>query len=159
MKKGYTLIELIVVLSIITIFSSIVVINIGKVKETMYDIQFKNIEAEIKSLLSFGKAYCRNNNVPGEITIGLDRKTVLFEVTGTKAPIIKRINLGEGIEVLSNINSSGSSKNISAQGYIKSAGKITIKGKNKKSEITISVGSDVIRSTIKNDEEESDIIE
>lgn len=159
MKKGYTLIELIVVLSIITIFSSIVVINIGKVKEKMYDIQFKNLEAEVKSLLSFGKSYCRKNKVPGEIAIGLDGKTILFQVTGIKAPIIKRISFGEDIEVLSNINSSGNSNNITQEGYIKSAGTITIKGKKKRTEITISVGNDIIRSPIINDEEEGDIIE
>lgn len=59
MKKGYTLIELIVVLAIMSIFSSIAVINITKVKERLENIELKNLEAEVKSLLSFGKAYCR----------------------------------------------------------------------------------------------------
>ena len=56
MKKAYTLIELIIVLSVITIFSSIVIVNIVKVKENLDEIEFKNLEAEVKSLLSFGKA-------------------------------------------------------------------------------------------------------
>ncbi len=163
MKKGYTIIELIVVLSIITIFSSIVIINVGKVKERLDDIEFKNVEAEVKSLLSFGKAYCRKNKVPGQIIIGLDRKTIKFAVTGSLSPITRVINLENGIEVGSNLKVSENLKqdanNISDEGFIKSAGTITItnKSKSKSIDITISVGNDIIRSPIKNDEEDGDI--
>ena len=165
MKKGYTLIELIVVLSIMAIFSSMVVINIVKVKERLEYIEFKNLEAEVKSLLSFGKAYCRKNKVPGQIIIGSDRKTIKFIVTDRYSAITKVINLGNDIEVGSNFKISENLKqdanNISDEGFIKSAGTITITNGNKTKsiDITISVGSDIIRSPIKNDEEEGDITE
>lgn len=165
MKKGYTLIELIVVLSIIAIFSSIVVVNIVKVKERLEDIEFKNLEVEVKSLLSFGKAYCRKNKVPGQIIIGSDRKIIKFVVTDRYSPITKVINLDNDIEVGSNLRVSENLKqdanNISDEGFIKSAGTITItnSSKTKRIDITISVGNDIIRSPIKNDEEEGDITE
>ena len=163
MKKGYTIIELIVVLSIVAIFSSIVIINVGKVKEKLDDIEFKNLEAEVKSLLSFGKAYCRKNKVPGKIIIGLERKTIEFAVTDSRAPIKKVLNLSNGFEVGSNLmvseNLKQDANNISDEGFIKSAGTITItnKSKTKSINITISVGNDIIRSPIKNDEKDGDI--
>lgn len=163
MKKGYTIIELIVVLSIVAIFSSIVIINVGKVKEKLDDIEFKNLEAEVKSLLSFGKAYCRKNKVPGKIIIGLERKTIEFAVTDSRAPIKKVLNLSNGFEVGSNLmvseNLKQDANNISDEGFIKSAGTITItnKSKTKSINITISVGNDIIRSSIKNDEKDGDI--
>lgn len=163
MKKGFTIIELIVVLSIIAIFSSIVIINVGKVKEKLDDIEFKNLEAEVKSLLSFGKAYCRKNKVPGKIIIGLERKSIEFAVTDSRAPIKKVLNLSNGFEVGSNLmvseNLKEDANNISDEGFIKSAGTITIinKSKTKSINITISVGNDIIRSPIKNDEKDGDI--
>lgn len=162
MKKAYTLIELIVVLSVITIFSSIVIVNIVKVKENLDEIEFKNLEAEVKSLLSFGKAYCRKNKVPGQILIGSDRKTIEFLVTNSLSPIRKTIKVKDGIQIGSNFSSSGDiktdSNNITDEGFIKSAGTIVItNNKNKRIDITISVGNDIIRSYT-NDEEEGDII-
>lgn len=162
MKRGYTLIELIIVLSIITLFSSIAMINVGKFKERMDNIEFNNLENEVKSLLSFGKSYCRKNKVPGKIIVGADRKTITFQVTNSSFPITKTIKLNDDMEIGSNFSSSSSitkdENNINDEGFIKSAGTIVLTNKNKKRiEITISVGNDIIRSYT-NDEEEGDII-
>lgn len=163
MKRGYTLIEMIIVLSVITLFSSVTIINVGKVKERMEDIEFKNVANEMKSLLSFGKSYCRKNRVPGKIIVGEDRKTITFQVTNSSFPINKTIKLNDDMEIGSNFHSSSDIKtdenNINDEGFIKSAGTIILTNKNHKYiEITISVGSDIIRSYI-NDEEEGDIIQ
>lgn len=163
MKRGYTLIELIIVLSIITIFSSITIINISKFKESMDIIEFENIGTEVKSLLSFGKSYCRKNKVPGKFIVGLDRKTITFVVTDKNFPISKSIKLKNDMDIGSNFYSSKDIKtdenNITDEGYIKSAGSIVITNSNKKViKITISVGNDIIRSYT-NDEEDGDIIQ
>lgn len=163
MKKGYTLIELIIVLSIIAVISSIATINIVKFKEKMEIIELNSVANEVKSLLSFGKAYCRKNKVSGQILVGSNRRTVTFEVTNKEFPITKTIRLNKDIEVGSNFKVSSSStsdnNNITYEGYIKSAGTITLTHKsNKRINITVSVGNDIIRS-YESDEEEGDIIQ
>ncbi|MGG7058670.1 pilus assembly FimT family protein [Clostridium nigeriense] len=163
MKKGYTLIELIIVLSIIAVISSITTINIVKFKEKMEIIEFNSVANEVKSLLSFGKAYCRKNKVSGQILVGNNRKTITFEVTNKDFPITKTIKLNKDIEVGSNFKVSSSitsdNNNITDEGYIKSAGTITLTHKsNKRINITVSVGNDIIRS-YESDEEEGDIIQ
>lgn len=163
MKKGYTLIELIIVLSIIAVISSIATINIVKFKEKMEIIEFNSVANEVKSLLSFGKAYCRKNKVSGQILVGKNRKTITFEVTNNEFPITKTIRLNKDIEVGSNFKVSSSitsdNNNITDEGYIKSAGTITLTHKsNKRINITVSVGNDIIRS-YESDEEEGDIIQ
>jgi len=163
MKKGYTLIELIIVLSIIAVISSIATINIVKFKEKMEIIELNSVANEVKSLLSFGKAYCRKNKVSGQILVGKNRKTITFEVTNNEFPITKTIRLNKDIEVGSNFKVSSSStsdnNNITYEGYIKSAGTITLTHKsNKRINITVSVGNDIIRS-YESDEEEGDIIQ
>lgn len=163
MKKGYTLIELIIVLSIIAVISSITTINIVKFKEKMEIIEFNSVANEVKSLLSFGKAYCRKNKVSGQILVGNNRKTITFEVTNKNFPITKTIKLNKDIEVGSNFKVSSSitsdNNNITDEGYIKSAGTITLTHKsNKRINITVSVGNDIIRS-YESDEEEGDIIQ
>ncbi|MDV4152542.1 type II secretion system protein [Clostridium sp. AL.422] len=163
MKKGYTLIELIIVLSIITILASISIINVGRFREKFENIELNNLATEVKSLLSFGKSYCRKNKVPGKIIVGADRKTITFEVTNNSYETSKSIKLKDSMDIGSNFNSSGNIKtnenNINDEGFIKSAGTITItNGYNKRIEITVSVGNDIIRS-YPNDSEEGDIIQ
>lgn len=111
------------------------------------------------------KHIVEKNKVPGQIIIGSDRKTIKFIVTDRYTAITKVINLGNDIEVGSNFKISENLKqdanNISDEGFIKSSGTITITNGNKTKsiDITISVGSDIIRSPIKNDEEEGDVTE
>lgn len=162
MKKGYTLIELIIVLAIISLISSIAMVNIIKVKEDLEVIEFKNSANEVKSLLSFAKAYCRKNKVPGQIVIGSDKKTIVFEVSDKNYLFKKIVILSKNIEVGSNFKVSSSetssNNNVTDEGYIKSAGTITLSYKNnKKIKITVSVGNDISRS-YESDNEDGDII-
>lgn len=162
MKKGYTIIELIIVLAIISLISSIAMVNIIKVKEDLEVIEFKNSANEVKSLLSFAKAYCRKNKVPGQILIGSDKKTIVFEVSDKNYLFKKIVILSKNIEVGSNFKVSSSetssNNNVTDEGYIKSAGTITLSYKNnKKIKITVSVGNDISRS-YESDNEDGDII-
>ncbi|MBD7916584.1 prepilin-type N-terminal cleavage/methylation domain-containing protein [Clostridium sp. Sa3CUN1] len=162
MKKGYTLIEVIIVLSIISLISSIAIVNISKVKENLEVIEFKNSANEVKALLSFAKAYCRKNKVHGQIIVGSDRKTIAFEVSDKNHSFKKIIKLSKNIEVGSNFKVSSSitsaNNNVTDEGYIKSAGTITLMYKNnRKIEITISVGNDISR-TYESDNEDGDVI-
>lgn len=162
MKKGYTIIELIIVLSIISLISSIAIVNVSKAKENLEIIEFNNVASEVKSLLSFAKSYCRKNKVPGQILVGLDRKTITFEVSQAKFAITKKIILGKNIEVGSNFKVSSSltsnNNNITEEGFIKSAGTILLTYKNsKKIKLTISVGNDIIRK-YENDNLEGDVV-
>lgn len=162
MKKGYTLIELIIVLAIISLISSIAMVNIIKVKEDLEVIEFKNSANEVKSLLSFAKSYCRKNKVPGQILIGADKKTIVFEVSDKNYLFKKIVILSKNIEVGSNFKVSSSetssNNNVTDEGYIKSAGTITLSYKNnKKIKITVSVGNDISRS-YESDNEDGDII-
>lgn len=162
MKKGYTLIELIIVLAIISLISSIAMVNIIKVKEDLEVIEFKNSANEVKSLLSFAKSYCRKNKVPGQILIGADKKTIVFEVSDKNYLFKKIVILSKNIEVGSNFKVSSSetssNNNVTDEGYIKSAGTIILSYKNnKKIKITVSVGNDISRS-YESDNEDGDII-
>lgn len=163
MKKGYTLLELILVIAIFSIIISITSINIYNVKKNMENIELNNAANEVKALLSFSKSYCRKNRVQGRILIGLDRQSMTFEVSGSKFPITKKIILSNDIKIGSNFvvspSNSGSDNHISDEGFIKLAGTITLKHKNNRFiEITISVGNDIIRNK-QNDNQEMDIIQ
>lgn len=162
MKKGYTLIELIIVLAIISLISSIAMVNIIKVKEDLEVIEFKNSANEVKSLLSFAKAYCRKNKVPGQILIDSDKRIIIFEVSDKIYLFKKIVSLNKNTEVASNfkVSSSGTTPNntVTDEGYIKSAGTIILSYKNnKKIKITVSVGNDISRS-YESDNEDGDMI-
>ncbi len=69
MKKGYTLIELIIVLAIISILI-LPSINISKsYSESIMRIKGKSIANEIGNLISYGKYYCRYYDILGLIEI------------------------------------------------------------------------------------------
>lgn len=156
-KKGYTLIEVIVVLSIITILSTAIIGGTKYFKNKSESLKFQNIAYEVKSLLSFAKSYCRKNNVVGNIVISNDRKSIFFEVSDSRYKLNRIIQLESGIEIGSNFKL-GRTK-VNDEGFIKEAGTITLSDNNSKFiKITISVGNDIIRRD-EDDENEGDIIE
>ncbi|MPL93633.1 MULTISPECIES: type II secretion system protein [Clostridium] len=157
MKKAYTLIELIVVLSILVIFSTVTIGGIKYFKDKSEDLNFENYVYEVKSLLSFAKSYCRKNKVIGNIIISSDRKSIIFDVTDKTYKLNKRVDLDNSTEIGSNFKL-GNNK-INDEGFIKEAGTITLSNKNSKFvKITISVGNDIIRVS-ENDDNEGDMIE
>lgn len=83
-QKGFSLIELLAVLSIFSILLGIALVNF-----TQYNKNLMNMDVDIykNSLLSFinsAKQYCREKNKEGTITIDLYRSEMEFRVEGEK---------------------------------------------------------------------------
>ncbi|MDU5110918.1 MAG: prepilin-type N-terminal cleavage/methylation domain-containing protein [Clostridium sp.] len=155
MKKGYTLIEVIIVLSIMLLLSSLASLGYKFYKNSVEKIKLESTALEVRDLLSFSKAYCRKNEITGNLSVELDRKSISFTVDNNKAPIKKVIKLEDGLEIGSNF--SGNNK-VSEEGFITKAGTINIRSAylNKSLELKVSVGNDIIRVSDKN---EGDIID
>ena len=139
-KKGYTLIELIIVLGILTITFSIVLMNISSMRNTIYKITLDESVSEVRSILSLGKTYCRKNGVNGMIVI-YDNK-LAFVVKERGYEINKSTEGKTGLEINSNFSQGYSG--IDKDGYIKSAGRIVVKIGKSYVEIKIGVGNDII---------------
>lgn len=139
-KKAYTLIELVVVLGIMIIIASITSLNVSKVKNTISKISLEESINEARSILSFGKNYCKKNRVNGSIVISENNLSFIVEERGYE--IYKSTELKGGLEVSSNFER-GQSR-IDKDGYISLAGTIVVKLGNSYGEIRIGVGNDII---------------
>lgn len=155
MKKGYTLIELIIVLSIMLLLSNLALLGYRSYKNSAEKIKLESTALEVRDLLSFSKAYCRKNEIIGNISVELDKKSIYFTVDDKKAQIKKIIKLEDGIEIGSNFKGNNT---VNEEGFITKAGTINIRSSylNKFLELKISVGNDIIRVSDKN---EGDIID
>lgn len=65
--KGYTLIELVVVLGIICIICFIATVSIKALKKIENDINRQVTIQEVQDMLTYAKLYCVNNKVTGNI--------------------------------------------------------------------------------------------
>lgn len=139
-KSGYTLIELIIVLGILLIISTIVSLNSSKFKNIVSKIEVESSRNEVRSLISFGKSYCRKNRVNGSITVY--ENNLNFNVVEPGYTITKEAISVEGLKFTSNVKENDFK--IDKEGYIKTAGTIVIKSGKYYSEITIGVGNDII---------------
>ena len=81
MKKGFTLVELIVTLSLILLISSFSFMSLNSFLETINKIKTKEFLYEIEDTISYGRTYCMNNNVSGRFVIIEKENTeeILFE--------------------------------------------------------------------------------
>lgn len=139
-KKAYTLIELVVVLGIMIIIASITSLNVSKVKNTINKISLEESINEARSILSFGKNYCRRNRVNGSIVISENNLAFTVEEKGRE--IYKSTELKGSLELNSNFKDGKSE--IDRDGYITLAGTIVVKLGNSYGEIKIGVGNDII---------------
>lgn len=155
MKKGYTIIELIIVLSIMLLLSNLALVGYRSYKNSVEKIKLESTALEVRDLLSFSKAYCRKNEITGNISVELNRKSIYFTVDDKKASIKKIIKIEDGIEIGSNFKGNNT---VNEEGFITKAGTINIRSSylNKSLELKISVGNDIIRVSDKN---EGDIID
>ena len=151
-RKGFTLIELIITLSILLLFTTITSISIKAYNNRKIDIKINNYAYEIKTLLSYSKSYCRKYKANGSLFINIKENSFKFFVLEKNNYIEKFIYLEDKFSLASNYK--GNSFSISKEGYIKEAGTISLiyNGKVVK-EIKIGVGNDIIGVT------EGDIIE
>ncbi|MBS4956631.1 MAG: prepilin-type N-terminal cleavage/methylation domain-containing protein [Clostridium sp.] len=139
MKRGYTLIELIIVLAIVAILM-LPTLNISKSYiEAIGKVKGKSIINDISNLISYSKYYCRYYSGYGVIEINSSKGKITFKDTSGKSKVIKTITLEDGFRFVSN-----NSLSINKLGHIQS-GTIRIMDKNGKLyKVTISTGVDTV---------------
>ena len=98
MKKGFTLVELIVTLSIILVISSFSVMSLNSFLETKNKIKTKEFLYEIEDMISYGRSYCINNNISGRFVIVENENTqeLIFEIG---KGIIRKVEYDKTLEV------------------------------------------------------------
>lgn len=141
-KKAFTLMELLVVMSIITIFSTITFTSykyISKFKDN------EELEYSTNICIDFilkGKNYCKNNNKSGCILYVRNKNSLYFS---------SDINDGEYMSLPENVTIEetpfiSKGVKINEDGVIGSAGSINLKNKsNKRKKVIISVYTNYIR--------------
>lgn len=140
MKKGYTLIEIIITLSIISILTSIISLGSNYYKKTADKIENQAILTEVKAFLSFTKSYCRSKGERGEIFIDENGEYIKF-ICFTKE--VKSINFYDDFSIGSN---SDNKIEVDSEGIITKSVTISIYRFGKYiGEITIDVGVGSIR--------------
>ena len=139
MKRGYTLIELIIVLAIVAILM-LPTLNISKSYiEAIGKVKGKSIINDISNLISYSKYYCRYYSGYGVIEINSSKGKITFKDTSGKSKVIKTITLEDGFRFVSN-----NSLSINKLGHVQS-GTIRIMDKNGKLyKVTISTGVDTV---------------
>lgn len=141
MKKGYTLIEIIITLSIIAILTSVISLGSTYYKKTVDKIKNQAILTEVKTFLSFAKSYCRGKGESGEIFIDEKGKYIKF-ICFTKE--VKSINFYDDFTIGSNFDNQ---IGINDEGFITKYGTFYMYKNNQViGEITIAVSIDTIRT-------------
>ena len=139
MKRGYTLIELIIVLTIIAILM-LPTLNISKSYiETIRRVKGKSIINEISNLISYSKYYCRHYDSCGLIQVNSSEGKITFKDTSKKSKTIKSIVLEDGFKFTRN-----NSLSINKIGHIQSDTIRIIDKGGKVYRVTISTGVDTV---------------
>lgn len=92
-NKGFTLIELVLVLGIISIFLSFSLINIGAYRKLTNKVDEEIFSNSLLNFINNSKEYCRDNGTGGYIYFNSDNNVITFNC-GLKQ--IYRISLPEG---------------------------------------------------------------
>ena len=151
-KKGFTLIELIITLSILLLFTTITSTSIKAYNNRIVDIKTSKYAYEIKTLLSYSKSYCRKHKVNGSLFIDIKENSFKFFILEKNNHFEKFVYLEDKFSAVSNYN--GNAFIISKDGYIREAGTISLMYNGKVvRKIKIGVGNDIIGVT------EGDVIE
>lgn len=137
-KDGFTLIEVVVSLFILVILFG-TGISLGKLGSNIYyDITIDSYVYEVQSLLSYGKALCKEKNQYGKFNINTKTNEIAFIERWDN--IEKTIVLPKDIKFQKNLTVF-----VTPEGKIEQGNTITLIDKNgNKYEITIRVGVDLI---------------
>lgn len=145
MKKGFTLLELIVSMAIIAIISSITILSVKNTCKLQNTIDVESTKRGILNIVLNSKDYCYCNKVSGHLLFDLGNEEIRF-YDDSKRPIkiVYRYTLPQEIKLVS-INSSYSMINIGREGGLEDACTIYFKDRYKNSyTVTICVGSFMI---------------
>lgn len=137
-NKGYTLIEVIVSLFVLTILFNLS-LSISKFNNRISnDIRNDSYIYQIQSLLSYGKAICKEKNKYGKLTVNTQSNEVRFIEGADK--IEKIIKLPDGLKAIKNITLM-----INPDGKIETGNTIMLIDKQgERHDLTIRVGVDMI---------------
>ncbi|ERI91314.1 prepilin-type cleavage/methylation protein [Clostridiales bacterium oral taxon 876 str. F0540] len=138
MKKGFTLLEVVVTISMLFIIASLSLINISNLQKQKNDTDVELCKSMILGTINDSKQYCRENNKPGYIIFDVSESKIGF-YSGNKR--IESLKLPGGVSIYS-INTDGSRIDIDKFGFTSDAG--TIKLRDKRGclyTITINVGA------------------
>ncbi|WP_241428169.1 type II secretion system protein [Clostridium sp. DJ247] len=135
--KGFTFIELIIVLSILCTIFSMSLVNIGGYSKLQNSIDVDVFSNDVVNFINNSKSYCRDNNIGGYIYFDTNKNSVSF-ICGLKK--IYTLNLPDKFTL--NIVRPGNKIKIDNRGITSDA--CTIRYKDRKGKphyITMSVGT------------------
>jgi len=136
--KGFSIIEIIVVISLMVIFFSVGFVDIGHYKEEVGAVNISYSEKSIVNLINYGKEYCREKEASGYIVFDLVKNKIWF-YCGLKR--LSTYAFPEGVNLI-NTNIASNMMNIDNTGFSSSSGTITLKdNKGLIHQLTISVGT------------------
>lgn len=138
MKKGFSLIEVLVAIAILFIVASISLIGISKYNDIKNDVDLNMTESSILGIINYGKQYCREKEKSGFVLFDISANEVGFyyqnrEIDGFKLP--NDIKIDPATTNLNKID-------IDKYGFTSNAGTIKLMDRNNKLyPITINVGA------------------
>lgn len=139
MKKGFTLMELIVVMAIISIIYGITYINISSYKKIENKIDYENTNNLIISFMNNSKLRCKSSKTSGEIYFYQGNNVIEFR---RGLELIDKFVLPIGFKINS-INIPSNKVSINSLGYSYDAGTlIYIDREGTQHIITMTVGQD-----------------
>lgn len=136
-KKGFTLIELIIVISILSIIFSYSLVSLGAISNLENKIDVDIFDNKLLCFINRSKVYCREKQVGGDIGFNLNRRNITFN-NGIQE--IFKMDFPENFDIVSSTNRHIIT--INDRGIVKNA--CSIKFKDRKGNmhcITICVGS------------------
>lgn len=138
MKKGFSLIELLIVMSIITLFSLASFFSMSNYNRFSSETEMLFSEDRMLALINDGKQYCREKERPGYVLFDVTRNEINFFCSSKK---IDGFKLPKGVTIHS-INTNQCKVDINKFGVASDAGTIILKDKaGKLHAMTISVGT------------------
>ena len=138
-KDGYTIIELIIVIFIMLILFSLGLKVKGSIDKIINDTKVESSVNEISNILSYGKHYCRINEIEGAININKTTGEISLYEDIRNGKVIKKSTLYNGLQFVSDLKIK-----VTSSGGLQAC-TIYIKDRyGKVSKITISVGIDNI---------------
>jgi competence protein ComGC len=138
MRKGFSLIELTIIISIITIFSLVSFTNITNYNRASNELDSILCEDAIISIINNGKQYCREKERSGYVLFDITRNEVNFFSSGKR---VDGFVMPKGVSIHS-MNTNQYKVDINKFGVTSDAGTIILKDKaGELHTITINVGA------------------